>query len=141
MGGKNVKKSGAAATARAPIVRKVVKGTPSYMRPTLASKAKAMRRTLVGEEDPGWFDLGSHHWSTALRERKKETSIAVIALRTHEEVLLASRAFSSNVPQGNYEKLHSSSSHVHPSASSITSTASSYAAPSGGRSFIPRGNY
>ncbi|KAF8456462.1 hypothetical protein BDZ91DRAFT_801123 [Kalaharituber pfeilii] len=57
MAGKIVKKSGAAATARTPIVRKAVKGTPGYMQPTLASKAKAMRRSLVQEENPGWFDV------------------------------------------------------------------------------------
>ncbi|KAF8456466.1 hypothetical protein BDZ91DRAFT_801126 [Kalaharituber pfeilii] len=132
MAGKTVKKSGAAATARTPIVRKAVKGTPGYMQPTLASKAKAMRRPLVQEENPGWFDV-MHRVAAWV------TSLEPYCEGTEEDFM--SRASSINVPYGDHEKLHSDSSRVHPPASSITSTTSSHAIPSGGRSHVPRKTY
>ncbi|KAF8446792.1 hypothetical protein BDZ91DRAFT_803394 [Kalaharituber pfeilii] len=105
MAGKTVKKSGAAATARTPIVRKAVKGTPGYMQPTLASKAKAMRRPLVQEEDPGWFDV-MHRVAAWV------VSLEPCFEGTEEDFM--SRASSINVPYGDHEKLHSDSSRVHP---------------------------
>ncbi|KAF8456469.1 hypothetical protein BDZ91DRAFT_801129 [Kalaharituber pfeilii] len=149
MAGKIVKKSGATAAAtaaaRAPIHRKVVRGIPSYMQPTLASKAKAKRGPLVGEE-PNWFDV-MHHiaaWVTSL-EPCFDATVEECSLNVPEENLCMSRASSvdvpsggrSHVPRGSYQRLHGSSRIPVPSTSSVSSLAIS----SGGRSHIPRGNY